>query len=137
MTDTVRRADYFYIEVTDKPREGARVLSALREAGVNLLAFSGFPTAGGKAQLDFVPEDSAAFRSAVGGLDVNVTGPKRVFVLNGEDRVGVAAEVFGKLAAEGISITASQALQAGSSRWGMLLWVNPKDFDRAATALGA
>ena len=34
MPDTIRLVDYFYIEAPDKPGEGARVLSYLKEAGV-------------------------------------------------------------------------------------------------------
>jgi hypothetical protein len=54
MPDEIRRVDYFYIKVPDRPGEGARALGALRDAGVNLLAYSGFPEGRG-AQLDFVP----------------------------------------------------------------------------------
>ena len=61
MADEIRRVDYFYITVPHRPGEGARALGALRDAGVNLLAFSGFPEGRG-AQMDFVPEDAAAFR---------------------------------------------------------------------------
>jgi hypothetical protein len=46
MAETVQRVQYFYVEVPDKPGEGARVLGLLKEAGVNLRAFSGFPTGG-------------------------------------------------------------------------------------------
>jgi hypothetical protein len=60
MTDSVRKADYFYVEVANKVGAGATCLEALRDAGVNLLAFTGFP-AGRKAQMDFIPEDTAAF----------------------------------------------------------------------------
>ena len=38
MPDEIRRVDYFYIKVPDRPGEGARALGALRDAGVNLLA---------------------------------------------------------------------------------------------------
>jgi hypothetical protein len=58
MADQIRRVDYFYVEVPDKPGEGVRVLTALKEAGVNLLNFTAFPGAGGKAQLDLVVEDA-------------------------------------------------------------------------------
>ncbi len=136
MADTARGAEYFYVEVEDKPGEGARVLSKLKEAGINLLAFSGFPTTGGKAQLDFVPEDPAAFQEAVGQMDLSCTGPKNVLLLNGEDRAGVAADVLAKLSSEGISVTSLQAVQAGADRWGMIVWVNPANYDRASKALG-
>ena len=44
MADTVRRLDYFAIQVPDKPGEGARILQGLKEQGVNLVAFTGFPS---------------------------------------------------------------------------------------------
>ena len=60
MADTVRKVAYFVMEVSDKPGEAARVLEVLAEAGVNLLAFSGFPR-GRKSQLDIIPEDASGF----------------------------------------------------------------------------
>jgi hypothetical protein len=50
MAESIRKVQYFYVMAPDKPGEGARALATLREAGVNLLAFSGFP-AGKRAQL--------------------------------------------------------------------------------------
>jgi len=44
--------DYFTLK-SDK-RGRSEVLAALRDAGVNLLAYTGFPRGGG-AQLDFIP----------------------------------------------------------------------------------
>jgi signal transduction histidine kinase len=61
MADTIQRVEYFYAQVPNKAGEGARFLTALQEAGINLLAFSGFPEGRG-SQLDFVPADPAAFK---------------------------------------------------------------------------
>ena len=58
MAETVRQVEYFYVEVPHRVGEGQNILRALKNAGVNLLAFSGFP-AGRGAQMDFVPEDAA------------------------------------------------------------------------------
>jgi hypothetical protein len=136
METSVRIADYFYIEVPERAGEGARVLGQLRDAGVNLLALSGFP-AGRRAQIDFVPENPAAFRAAAKKAGWKLTGPKKVFVLDGEDRMGVMADVMERLAAAKISVVSSQAVCAGAGRFGALLWVAPRDVKRAATALGA
>ena len=43
MADTVRPVDYFYVQVPHRAGEAAKALRALKDAGVNLLAFSGFP----------------------------------------------------------------------------------------------
>ena len=102
MDQTVRLADYFYLEVPERAGEGARVLAQLRETGVNLLAFSGFP-AGRRAQLDFIPDNPAAFRAAAKKAGVKLTGPKKVFLIQGEDRMGVMADLLGRLAAAKIS----------------------------------
>ena len=63
MPDTVRIVEYFYVMAPQKPGVGAALLAELEQAGVNLLVFSGFPSGRG-AQVDFVPEDPAAFRAA-------------------------------------------------------------------------
>jgi hypothetical protein len=136
MADTVRRAQYFYVMAPDKAGEGARALQTLRDAGVNLLAFSAFPV-GRRAQLDFVPEDPAAFRAVARRAKWKVVGPKTAFLIAGEDRTGVCAEILGKLATARINVTATDAVIAGEGRFGVLMWVKPKDVGRAAKVLGA
>ena len=136
MASNVRIADYFYIEVPERAGEGARVLGQLRDAGVNLLAVSGFP-AGRRAQLDFVPDNPAAFRAAAKKAGWKTTGPKKVFLIDGEDRMGVMAEVMERLAAAKINVVSSQAVCAGAGSFGAMLWVAPRDVKRAAKALGA
>jgi hypothetical protein len=68
--------------VSNKPGEGARVLTALKDAGVNLLAFSGFPN-GRRSQLDLFPADAAAFKQAAKQSKGKVVGPKRGFLVHG------------------------------------------------------
>lgn len=135
MPDTVRLRDYFYTEVSDKPGEGARVLSVVQEAGVNLVAFHAFP-AGRRAQLDFVPSDAAVFKAAAKRARLKVVGPKKAFVIDGDDRVGALVNYFATLGAAKINVTAVSAIAAGAGRFGTILWVKPRDVKRAAKALG-
>jgi hypothetical protein len=136
MAETVRKVDYFYIETPDKPGEGAKVLAALRDAGVNLLAFTGFPR-GRKAQLDFIPEDTAAFKSAARKAGLKLSLKKIGFLIQGEDRPGAIADIVGKLAGVNINVTALDAVCGGEGRYGAMLWVKPADLRKAAKALGA
>ena len=135
MADTILRVDYFYTETPDRPGEGARALAALREAGVSLLVFSGFPK-GRRAQLDFIPADPAAFKAVAKKARWKLKGPKKGFLIQGEDRVGALADILGKLAAAKINVTATDAVCAGAERFGAILWVKPRDVNRAAKALG-
>jgi len=134
--DTVQRVEYFYVQVADKPGEGARALATLRQAGVNLLAYSGFP-AGRRAQLDFIPESPEAFRQVAKQAKWKVKGPKRGFLIRGDDRVGACSDILDKLAAAKINVTAMDAVSAGAGRWGAILWVKPAAFKKAAQVLGA
>jgi len=136
MAETVQRVQYFYIEVSDKPGEGARVLNMLKEAGVNLLAFSGFPK-GRRAQIDFIPAEPAAFRAAARKAKLKLVGPRRGFLVQGEDRVGAVAELMSMLGEAGINVTAIDAVAAGAGRYGAILWVKPQDVQKAARILGA
>jgi hypothetical protein len=115
---------------------GAALLGELRQAGVNLLAFSGFPSGRG-AQVDFVPEDAAAFRAVAKKAKWKVTGPKRAFLVTGDDRPGVVAELMQRLADAKINVTAIDAVCAGATRYGAIVWVAPRDVTRAARTLGA
>ncbi|MCS6951422.1 MAG: hypothetical protein RMK57_10120 [Bryobacterales bacterium] len=136
MAEEIRRVDYYYVTVPDKPGEGARILAALHEAGVNLLAFSGFPAAARKAQLDFIPENPAAFAKAARKAGLKLSPKKSGFLIQGEDRPGAVAEVMGKLATAGINVTAIQAICAGAGRYGAILWVKSPDLRKASKALG-
>ena len=136
MADRIRKADYFSMQVSNRVGEAMRLLKGLRDNGVNLLAFTGFPK-GRKAQVDLIPENTAALRRAATKMKLSLGKKKTVFLLQGDDRVGALANMLEKLAAARISMTAMDAACAGKGRYGAMFWVKPKDVARAARAIGA
>jgi hypothetical protein len=134
MADAVRVADYYYAMVADKPGEGARLLGLLRDGRVNLLAFSGFPSQR-KSQMDFVPSDPAAFVAAAKAAKVKLKGPKKAFLIEGDDRPGALVETLRKVTAAKVNVTAVDAVCAGMGRYGAILWVKAKDVKKAAAVL--
>jgi len=135
MAEMIRPVDYYYIHVPDKPGEGAKILGLLKTAGVNLLAFSGFPQ-GKRAQLDFFPEDPVAFLTVAKRAKWKLSPKKTGFLIQGDDRVGACADFLGKLAAAKVNVTAVDAVSAGAGRYGAIFWVKPRDVSRAAKVLG-
>ncbi|HXF92453.1 MAG TPA: hypothetical protein VNK46_06825 [Nitrospiraceae bacterium] len=136
MADTIRTAQYFKVQVPDKPGIGAGALTMLRDAGVNLLAFSAFPR-GRRSQMDFVPSDPEAFKTAAKRAKWKLVAPKTCFLIEGDDRPGALVDVLTQLAGAKINVTALDAVVAGSGRYGAIFWVKPRDVKKAAKLLGA
>jgi hypothetical protein len=135
MPDTVRQTDYFYTMAPDKPGEGARLLRVFRDAGINFLAFSAFPSQR-KSQVDFIPADSQAFVQAARAAKIRLSPRKTVFLIEGEDRVGAVEAVLSLLGDAGINVTAIDAVTTSGGRYGALLWVKPRQVKKAAVVLG-
>ena len=135
MADTIHLAQYFKMKVANKAGKCAGVLNSLSKAKVNLLAFSGFPLKR-RAQLDFVPSDPAAFKTAARRAKLTVRGPKTCFLVEGDDRPGAGARLMARLAAAKVNVTSLQAVSAGAGRYGAIIWVKPGDVKKAAKALG-
>ena len=137
MADVVRRVECYYTEVPDRPGAGAKVLNALKVARVNLIACIGFPTATGRAELDFVPSNRRAFLAAARQAGIKLEGPDVAFLIQGEDQVGAVADVLTRLGEARISVVAMKSIAAGRRRYGAILWVKPRNVAKAAEILGA
>ena len=136
MADTIRKVAYYKTEVPNKAGEGARILGILKDAGVNLLAFSGFPS-GRRAQIDFIPEDDAVFKTAAKKAGLKMGAKKTGFLVQGDDRVGAVSDIMTKVAEAGINITALDAIVAGGGRYGVIFWVKSEDVRKTAKLIGA
>jgi len=117
--------------------QGIKVLNALRDAGINLLAFSGFPIKGGKSQIDLVSDNIAGIQKVAKANDWRLSKTKKGFLVQGSDEIGAVQKVLNRLAEKKISVIAADAVAAGKGRYGMIMWVNPKNYNRAARALNA
>lgn len=137
MPSTIRKVSYAYVEVPNKPGELAHILEALGAANVNLLAFSGFPQARGKAQLDLVTDDLDGLKATAKQRKWKLSRTKRCFLVQGTDEVGAAVPPLSALVRAKINVVAGYAIAAGERRFGMLFWVEPRDYNRAAKQLGA
>jgi hypothetical protein len=135
MSDRVRKVDYFYVMVPNTAGQAEKVLSGLAAQGVNLLAFSGFPS-GGKGQLDLVPENSATLTRAAKKLKLKLSKKKRGFLLQGDDRVGAIAKTLKTLSAARINVTAMDAVATGG-KFAAIFWVKPKNVAKASRLLRA
>ena len=133
----VRKIDYCKAIVPARAGRAAEMLGALRDEGVNLLAFTGFPIGGGKAQIDLVAPRIADVRRVARKHGWRLGPTRKGFLVQGRDSVGAVHRHLAKLAKQEINVIAADALAAGGGRFAMILWVAPRDYARAARALQA
>jgi hypothetical protein len=136
MADVIRTAQYYKVQIGDKPGTLAGVLTPLRAAGVNLLAVHAFPRSR-RTQVDVVPEDPTSFKNAAKAHKLKVQGPKMCLLVEGDDRPGAMADLTDRLGSAKINMTAVTGLSAGLGRFGAILWVNPRDVKKAAKVLAS
>lgn len=137
MSYETRKMNYCYVTTSRRAGTAAAILQGLKEKGIDLLAFSGFPTKNGKAQLDLVANDLGSIKKVAKQKGWKLSKVKQGFLIRGSDEIGAIEQPISALAAKGISITAADAVSSGEGRYGMILWVKPKDYSRAAKALAA
>ena len=134
MADEVRRVDHYSVSIADKVGEGARVLGALRDAGVNFTAIWGYPRAG-KATLELIPEDGAALEAAAKQNKLKLK-KGTAFYIHGDERPGAIADTLKKLAEARISVGALQAVCGGTGTYGAVIFLPTSANKKAATVLG-
>lgn len=137
MPTTIRKVDYAYVTVANRPGEAARMLEALRDANVNLLAFSGFPQGRNRAQIDVVTDNIVGLKAIAQRHKWKLSRTKRAFLAQGADEVGAALPPIAKMARAKINVIAADAVAAGEGRFGMLFWVAARDYKRAVKLLEA
>ena len=137
MSDQVRKVEYAHVTVKNQPGAGADLLGELKKARINMLAFSGFPVGSGHAQLDVVTQKTSQLKQLAKKKKWKLSPVKKCFLVTGKDRVGAVSVTLEKLQKARINVTAVDAASAGSGRYGMILWVKPAAFARAAKVLGA
>lgn len=136
MGHTIRRVDYFYATVNDRPGEALRFLTALADLGVNLLAFTAIPMGLHQTQLTIFPADSFRFTDQSERVGFSVEGPNQAFLVQGEDVPGALVDMHENLHAAGVNVYAASGVSGGMGGFGYVIHVRPADYEQAAEALG-
>ena len=132
----IRRVEYFYTTVHDRPGEGFQILSRLAEGDVNLLAFNAVPIGPGHTQLVLFPEHADKLVAAAQNLGLLLQGPNGALLVQGDDQLGALARIHERLFQAGINVYSSSGVTDGAGTFGYVFYLRPEDLDAGAKALG-
>ncbi len=133
---TIRKVEYYVLQLPNKPGTGAWLFARLKQRGVNLLAMTAFPN-GLKSQVDLMPEKPAALKAAAKKMNLKLSAKKTGFLVQGTDRAGAIVGILDKLGRAKINVVAIDAVSAGWKRFGAIFWVKPEQVGKAAKLLKA
>lgn len=137
MADQIQQVNYYIGAIPNKVGEGARLLNAVKDAGVNLTGFLGYSKSARKGEAIIIVDDKAPNLVPIAKKAGVALGKKQKgFLATGADRPGVGAELLGKLAEKGINVVSMHALCGGTGTYGALIVVAAADFRKAAKVLG-
>jgi hypothetical protein len=132
----IRRVDYFYTTVRDRPGEGYQMLAHLAAGEVNLLAFNATPMGPEYTRLALFPENSEHLAEVAERLGLVLEGPHRAFLIQGDDQLGALVDIHRKLYDAQVNVYASSGVTDGRGSYGYLLYVRPEEYETGARALG-
>ncbi len=136
MAVTVKVVEYYYATVEDKPGEAQRLMGFCSAHEIDLVNLTAFPVGKGKVQIDLFPLNAGKLISAAQEASIPLVGPKKAFLIQGDDRKGALIDFHLRLAYAGVNIYAANGTSDGRGGFGFILWVRPEDFEKAASTLG-
>ena len=135
MNFRIRRVEYFYCTVKDEPGAAFVLLKALEDLGINLMAFTAIPVGPEATQLTIFPEDSTELIDEANKAGLEIQGPHRAFLVQGDDELGALASVHSRLYDASINVYASTGVSDGEGSYGYIIYVRPEMYEKAAMAL--
>lgn len=135
MGDTIRRVEYFYATVHDRPGEAYRLLTHIARHEVSLLAFDAIPTGPDRTQLVLFPEASEQLVAAAERAGIVLSEPQHAFLVQGQDRFGALVDVHRRLTDASVNVYASHGVVSGDGGYGYVVYVRPAEYEAAAEAL--
>jgi hypothetical protein len=132
---SARRIEYFYVNVRDEVGAAYRVLAALSERGVELLAFTAVPTGADRAQFAIFPEDPTRLITEARLAQIDLEGPHHALLIQGDDELGGLARVHEHLLKAGVDVYASTGVSDGHGAFGYVVYVREDQLEQAAEAL--
>ena len=135
MAFDVERIDYYTMTVAEQVGDGSRLLSVFAGVGVDLLAFKAVSLAPGGARFTLFPRDGSKMTEGARKAGVELDGPRPALLVKGGEKPGAWARIYEKLSQAKVPVREASGLAHINGGYGVILYLEPEDCERAAAAL--
>jgi hypothetical protein len=135
MALAIKRVEYYNITVADHAGDGSKLLALFAGAGVNLLAFKAVPLEPLRTRFTLFPDDGSKMIAGAKKAGLELDGPHSALLIQGDDESGALADIYEKLAQAKISVNESSGIAAIKGGYGVILYLEQADCEKAAAAL--
>ncbi len=131
----IKRVEYYNITVEDHAGEGARLLALFAGVGISLLAFKAVPLEPRHTRFTLFPNDGKKMADGAKKAGLALDGPHSALLIQGDDESGVLADIYEKLAQADIHVNESNGIADIKGGYGVILYLEQKDCEKAVAAL--
>jgi hypothetical protein len=129
------KTEYYQVLITDDSHAATKMLSCIAGTGISLLAYKSMYLGNKQTRFTLFSMKTDEMIKAVRSKGHQIDGPYPGLFVAGDDIPGALADIFDKLAEKDIIIEESSGIANINNGYGVVLYVNEKDIDRAYDAL--
>jgi hypothetical protein len=128
-------AEYYEIIIEEGAAAATKMLSIISKIGISLLAYKSVSLGENKTKFTLFALRSKEMYTLIKNERLEVNGPFPGLFLNGDDVPGSLADIFYKLAKENIRILESSGIANINNGYGVVLYLNKGDVEKAYNIL--
>ena len=137
MTLEIKKTEYYNITVDGHIGEGSKLLSVFAGVGVNLLAFKAVALEPMRTRFTLFPDDGIKMNDGAKKAGLKLDGPHPSLLIKGDtDKSGDLADIYEKLSQEDINVHESSGIADIKGSYGVILYLNHEDCEKALAVLG-
>lgn len=130
-----KKLEYYNITVEDHAPDGANLLSVFASAGISWYAFKAVTLEPKCIRFSLFPNDGLKMISKAKTAGLALDGPYSAIMIKDSDESGALADIYMKLAQAGINVDESSGIADINGGYGVVLYLNETDCEKAMKAL--
>ena len=125
----------YAVTVEGQITHASTLLSTIAGAGVDFHAFKAVPVPPDRTRFTLFAKDSARLLAGAKASGLVLEGPSSALLIKGDEEAGALAGIYATLSQAGIQVDEACGIADIHAGYGVILYLNREDCDRAMTVL--